>query len=82
MLDKENTNHVSLEVNINKSEKYDIQLMKVHSALTKGAFYTVETPLQNWGNPNAICKKQLWLCPVTLTILGKYPDFIYFKCVN
>ena len=73
------SNHVSLEVFTEKPKTYDIELKKVHSALTKGAFYTVETPLEGWEKPNAIRRKQLWLCPVTLTVLGHYPNSIYFK---
>ena len=76
------TNHVSLEVFTTKPKEYDIELKKVHSALTKGAFYTVETPLEGWENPNAIRRKQLWLCPVTLTVLGHYPKQIYFNSIN
>ena len=50
LLDEENPtpNHVSLEVFTEKPQTYDIELKKVHSALTKGAFYTVETPLEGW----------------------------------
>ena len=73
------TNHVSLEVYTKKPKEYDVELMKVHSALTKGAFYTVETPLEGWENPNAMRRKQLWLCPVTLTVLGHYPKQIFFN---
>jgi hypothetical protein len=54
-------------------------LKKVHSALTKGAFYTVETPLEGWEKQNSAKKKQLWLYPVTLTVLGQYPKQIYFR---
>lgn len=75
------TNHVSLLVSTTKT-KHDIELKKVHSALTKGAFYTVETPLKGWGRPNSLRRKQLWLCPVTLTVLGQYPSHIYFKQIN
>ena len=79
ILNKDNTNHVSLVVKTKKPKEYDIELQKVHSALTKGAYYTVETPLDGWERPNATSRKQLWLCPVTLTVLGHYPKSIYFK---
>lgn len=72
------SNHVSLKVSTYETD-HDVQLKKVHSALTKGAFYTVETPLEGWERPNALRRKQLWLCPVTLTVLGQYPKNIYFK---
>ena len=73
------TNYVSLQVYTKRPKEYDIELKKVHSALTKGAFYTVETSLKEWENPNSIRRKQLWLCPVTLTVLGQYPQQIFFK---
>ena len=77
------TNHVTLQVSTKPLAKFDsiktIELKKVHSALTKGAFYTVETPLEGWEKPNSIRRKQLWLCPVTLTVLGHYPQNIYFR---
>lgn len=73
------TNHVSLQVYTKRPKDYDIELKKVHSALTKGAFYTVETPLNGWEKSNSVRRKQLWLCPVTLTVLGQYPQQIFFK---
>ena len=41
-------------------------------ALTKGAFYDVMA-LNFMSN--------IWICPVTLFVLGKYPQFIYFKTI-
>jgi hypothetical protein len=81
LLNKENPtpNHVSLEVFTKNPKEFDIKLKKVHSALTKGAFYIVETPLVGWENQKSIRRKQLWLCPVTLTVLGHYPKQIYFN---
>ena len=73
------TNHVSLQVYTKRPKEYDIELKKIHSALTKGAFYTVETPLNGWEKSNSVRRKQLWLCPVTLTVLGQYPQQIFFK---
>lgn len=73
------TNHVSLEVYTKKPKEFSLELKKVHSALTKGAFYTLETPLEGWEKPDALRRKQLWLCPVTLTVLGHYPQNIYFN---
>lgn len=75
------SNHVSLLVSTSEIE-CDVKLKNVKSALTKGAFYTVETPLEGWENSNSIRRKQLWLCPVTLTVLGCYPKYIYFKKIN
>lgn len=82
LLNKTTSNHVSLEVYTKKPKRFLVELKKVHSALTKGAFYTVETPLNGWERPNSIRRKQLWLCPVTLTILGHYPKQIYFDLLN
>ncbi len=65
--------HVKLIVSTKEMERC-IVLNKEKSALTKGAFYTIETRLRDW-NP----KKKLWLCPVTLTVLGCYPQKLYFK---
>lgn len=76
------TNHVSLQVYTKRPKDYDIELKKVHSALTKGAFYTVETPLNGWEKSNSVRRKQLWLCPVTLTVLGQYPQQIYLNKYN
>lgn len=56
-----------------------IQLTCIKSSLTGGAFYTVQG-LQGWDtNPHAIREKELWLCPVTLCVLGHYPKFIYVR---
>ena len=33
-----------------------------------------ETPLSGW-DP----EKELWLCPVTLAVLGQHPEYIYIK---
>lgn len=75
------SNHILLQVSTSEF-KHDIKLKKVKSGLTKGAFYIVETPLKGWENPNSIRRKQLWLCPVTLTVLGHYPSRIYFRVLN
>lgn len=77
------TNHVALRVSTKPLVKFksikSYELKKVHSTLTKGAFYTLETYLEGWENPSSIRRKQLWLCPVTLTVLGQYPKEIYFE---
>ena len=69
----DDTDHVRVEVKLKQAE--GIQLTKVHSALTKGAFYTVDG-VRGWENPNTIRRKQLWLCPATLTVLGHYPKHL------
>ena len=75
------SDHVSLKISSSEIA-HDIKLKKVHSALTEGAFYVVETPLKGWEKPNSIRRKQLWLCPVTLTVVGYYPEHIYIKQLN
>ena len=73
------TNHVSLKVNIsnkNKDVLNTIKLVKTSSTLTGGAYYKLETPIKDWN------RKDLWLCPVTLAVLGKYPNYIYIKKIS
>lgn len=56
-----------------------IELTCKRSSLTGGATYTA-AGLEGWDtNPNAIREKTLWLCPVTLCVLGHYPKYIYIK---
>ncbi len=78
MLDllNDGSNHVKLGVSLRPID--GIKLTKVHSALTKGAFYTAEG-IVGWERPGALRHKQLWLSPVTLTVLGHYPKNIYFN---
>ena len=38
--------------------------------LTRGAFYDV---------PNVPTTSSIWICPVTLCVLGKYPKYVYIK---
>jgi len=82
LLNNKKTNKVFLEIDLKRPQKDSIQLKKVHSAITKGAFYVIETPLKGWERQTAIRRKQLWLCPVTLAVLGHYPKNIYIKQVN
>ena len=58
-----------------KEEKHEgyFKLTKVRSGLTSGSTYTVEG--LNGFNKN------IWICPVTLFVLGQYPDYIYVKKV-
>lgn len=78
MLDllNDGSNHIQLEVSLKPID--GIKLTKVHSALTRGAFYTAEG-IVGWERLGTIRRKQLYLCPVTLTVLGHYPRYIYFK---
>lgn len=70
------TNHVSLKVDIsnkNKNIPNTIKLVKTSSTLIGGAYYELEAPLKDWN------RKDLWLCPVTLAVLGQYPKYISIR---
>lgn len=47
------------------------ELIQTGSHLIRGAFYKVEK-LDGFS-------RDIWICPVTLTVLGRYPRFIYVK---
>ena len=47
-----------------------IILDRFRKSLSGGASYTVS---------NARFKEPIWICPVTLCVLGRYPKTIYFK---
>ena len=47
------------------------ECVKQYSGLFAGATYKVN------GLPNFT--REIWICPVTLTVLGHYPNFIYIK---
>ena len=53
-----------------ESEGY-IKLTQIESGLTTGSTYTV-TGLEGFN-------RNIWLCPVTLFVFGKYPKYIYLK---
>lgn len=83
LLDKAHKHYVTVSAipSSKQRQREDyIQLTRVKSSLGCGGFYTVQG-LEGWGNPNAKREKQLWLCPVTLCVLGRYPKFIYVKTV-
>ncbi len=49
-------------------------LIKTKSGLTEGATYQVQlAPFKYNGGP------WIWLCPVTLFVLGEYPEYLYVK---
>lgn len=84
LLDKQEQKHL-VTVSVIPSSKQRqlegyIQLTCVKSSLSGGGFYTVQG-LEGWGTPGAKREKQLWLCPVTLCVLGRYPKYIYVKTV-
>lgn len=58
---------------LNKDIKINgyFKLRRINWGWTKGAFYQVE------GLPKF--SREIWICPVTLCVLGYYPKFIYVK---
>lgn len=65
--------HTAVDVIISK-KKLDLPdyicLEKQDSAILSGAYYYVD---------GAKTVDELWICPVTLFVFGKYPNFIYLK---
>ena len=49
------------------------RLHKISSTLTGGAFYK---------DPSGNFNEEIWLCPVTLFLLGKYPEIILIYKIN
>ena len=58
-----------------KEEKFfcGIRWHKVSSTLTGGAFYK---------DPSGYFNEEIWLCPVTLFLLGRYPERILIYKIN
>ena len=65
-------NKVTLQVILDYIDDYNgyIILDRFEHSLAGGASYTVS---------NAEFKEPIWICPVTLCVLGRYPKKIYFK---
>ena len=65
-------NKVTLQVILDYIDDYNgyIILDRFEKSLAGGASYTVS---------NAEFKEPIWICPVTLCVLGRYPKKIYFK---
>jgi hypothetical protein len=74
LLDFMGTNPVTVSC-ISSTEDKEIpgyfKLRRGEWGLTQGAFYQVEG-LEGF-------EQEIWICPVTLYVLGKYPEFIYLK---
>ena len=51
-----------------------IKLSLYKSSLTGGGYYSTQV-----GDVNLT---HVWLCPVTLFVLGRYPQYIYFKRID
>lgn len=74
-LDTKKENHVRVLVRPSKKKRTDMtgyfECVKQYSGLLAGATYKVN------GLPDFT--REIWICPVTLTVLGHYPKYIYIK---
>ena len=64
---------INTDIHYSTSDNYRLTLYKDSSTLTGGAFYNAICP------HNSYDKRfigQIWLCPVTLCVLGRYPQHI------
>lgn len=55
-------------------DKGYIECKKQYSSILGGATYKVHG-LRDF-------TREIWICPVTLTVLGHYPNYIYIKKIN
>ncbi len=74
-LDTKKENRVRVFVRPSKKQRTDLdgyfECVKQDSGLFAGATYQV--------NGLAGFTREIWICPVTLTVLGHYPQYIYIK---
>lgn len=56
------------------SEEGLVRLDLTSSSVTGGGYYKAEV--------GGVQLPRIWLCPVTLFVLGRYPKFIYFKRID
>ena len=63
-----------------KREKHDgyFELSQTECSITGGSTYSVD----NDAFKQRYNRETLWLCPVTLFVLGQYPKFIYVKQIK
>ena len=73
--DKENLLGICLKYASKENEDIEgyIKLERTDWGLTSGAYYSV-----NYDGIN----RKLWLCPVTLYVMGEYPEYLYVKKVS
>ena len=69
-------NDIETRVNViptSKRENHDgyAELRRIDHSLTGGAYYEVKG-IEGF-------TKNIWICPVTLFVLGNYPAYIYIK---
>lgn len=73
----EGENSVSLIVSISHFENSEVlNFIRLSTELENGAFYFLETYM------NQIFNLEIWLCDVTLFVLGEFPRKIYFLKIN
>ena len=75
-LDEERRNRVRVLVRPSKKQQKEagyFELEKQYSGLFAGATYKVNG-LEGF-------TREIWICPVTLCVLGHYPQFLYIKQV-
>ena len=68
--------YVSFDVHPSKKEIEEEGLIKLtlyKSSITGGGYYSTQVGEMKLAH--------VWLCPVTLFVLGRYPQYIYFKRV-
>ncbi len=74
-LDTKKENRVRVLVRPSKKRRTDLkgyfECVKQYSGLFAGATYKVNG-LEGF-------TREIWICPVTLTVLGHYPQYIYIK---
>jgi hypothetical protein len=74
-LDTKKENRVRVLVRQSKKKQTSMngyfECVKLYSGLFAGATYKVNG-LEGF-------TKEIWICPVTLTVLGHYPQYIYIK---
>ena len=74
-LDTKKENRVRVLVRPSKKKQTSMggyfECVKQYSGLTAGATYKVNG-LEGFN-------REIWICPVTLTVLGHYPQYIYIK---
>lgn len=73
----EGKDYVTFDVVPSKKEITEEGLIKLSlykSSITGGGYYSTEV--------NNVKFTHVWLCPVTLFVLGRYPKYIYFKRIS
>lgn len=64
-----------------------LELTQIQSSLTGGATYTargnnIERFVRRHPLTGEVSQRTLWLCPVTLFVVGRYPKYFYVKAIE